>query len=66
MVNVDPFDTSFLPCESAALFHMMEKVIQYQLQHRHLEARGIERAIGILHACLKNDFGNSVTKQGDL
>ena len=56
MISVDPFDTEFLPAESQALIRLIAKVEQYRVQGRYWESMAMERAVGIVYACLKSDY----------
>lgn len=66
MISVDPFDSQFLPVESHALLRLIAKHDQYIVQGRFDEARGIERAIGIVYACFKSDYQDTQTGVGEL
>lgn len=56
MIPIDPFDSRFLPIESHALLHLISKHDQYIVQGRLLEAQGVARSIGIVHACFCSDY----------
>jgi hypothetical protein len=66
LINIDPFDSRFLPVETHALLRLISKVEQYTAQGRHMEARAMERAVGIVHACFTSDYQDSVTNMGEL
>lgn len=56
MISADPFDSEFLPAESQALVRLISKVEQYRAQGRFWESMAMERAVGIVYACLKSDY----------
>jgi hypothetical protein len=66
MISVDPFDSQFLPVESHALVRLIAKVDQYNAQGRFIEARAMERAVGIVYACFKSDYQDTQTGIGEL
>jgi hypothetical protein len=66
MLTLDPFDSQFLPVEQQALVRLIAKVEQYQAQERFWEAQAMERALGIVYACLKSDYQDTQTGMGDL
>ena len=61
LISVDPFDSQFLPVESHALLRLISKHDQYIAQGRLIEARAMERAIGIVYACFKSDYQDTQT-----
>lgn len=56
MINIDPFDSQFLPVESNALLRLITKHDQYVVQDRLIEAKAMKRAIDIVYACFKSDY----------
>lgn len=56
MNHIDPFDSEFIPAESQAMVRLIAKVEQYRVQHRFWEAQAMERAVGIVYACLKSEY----------
>jgi len=66
-MEVDPFDTDFLPVESHALICLKAKVEQYRVQGRFWEAQAMERAAGIVYSCFKSDYQDTLpTNMGDI
>ena len=61
VIAVDPFDSQFLPVESHALLRLITKHDQYITQGRLIEARAMERAVGIVYACFKSDYQDTHT-----
>ena len=66
-MQIDAFDTDFLPVEQHALVCLKAKVEQYRVQNRFWEAQAMERACGIVYSCLKADYQETQpTNMGDL
>lgn len=66
-ITIDINQPDFLPWEVRALLELVDKHEQYQAQGRDLEARGVERSIGIVYRCFRGDFiDTQPTGMGDL
>jgi hypothetical protein len=69
MIDVDPFDSRFLPVECHALLRLIAKHDQYLAQSRFLEAQAMDRAIGIVYHCFVSDYQDTdldLSKMGDI
>jgi hypothetical protein len=66
VISVDPFDSQFLPVESNALLRLIAKHDQYIVEGRLIEARAMERAVGIVYACFKSDYQDTQTGMDQL
>lgn len=66
-LELDINQPEFLPEQIMALHDLMDKHEQYQGEGRDLEARGVERSIGIVYRRFKGDFSDTQpTTHGEL
>ena len=66
-LELDIAQPEFLPVQIMALHDLLLKHEQYQCEGRDLEARGVERSIGIVYRRFKGEFTDTQpTERGSI